>query len=368
MGQLYYPPRNTMLDVAKLGVQLYGLKKGLSLQKGQQDIARQRLALQQRESDVLYGKDTMVAPGSKYDKGGMLMNLPGGRVGTPGHIPGLKEREMSLGTASQRLAEHKQAFEEKKFEAEQAAIGASKKPVTAGQFAAMEASLPVVDKSLGFSFSKSATGYLNNMKNLTKQGMVRRDLYEYSRTNWDTIKQPFVESAQKEMETAAKNNDTEKIQTLTNSIDALNDKKFLDQFYPNSARARQAEEATAALETLKATKAPKTATPEQPGVALRREVSTAKDVAKAEEMIADNPENPAIAGHIETFNRFSKKPYMYVQMEVPGKLYGTNIELKKIKLPKVAGRQVTAADVSYTAEQEGITPEEVLQQLGVEIK
>jgi len=103
------------------------------------------------------------------------------------------------------------------------------------------------------------------------------------------------------------------------------------------------------------------------GVEERRDVATAKDLAKAEEVIQGNPDKPEISGHIDMFNRFSKKPYMYMQVTEEGRIYDS-IKLKKVKLPKINGKQATAKDVSDTAEKRGITIEEVLGQIGVKIE
>lgn len=102
MAQLYYPPRYSPLDILNLGIRLYGLKRQTDLLKGQQDIARQKTALEARRQEAEYGKDIVVPPGSPYARGQMMMNLPGGAVGVEGHIPGYKEREV---LARERTAE-----------------------------------------------------------------------------------------------------------------------------------------------------------------------------------------------------------------------------------------------------------------------
>ena len=110
---------------------------------------------------------------------------------------------------------------------------------------------------------------------------------------------------------------------------------------------------------------PKAPTPEKPGVAKRRKVATQKDVAAAETKILANPDNPAIAGQINTFNMFSTAPYMYVQVQEPGRFFGKNLKLKTIKLPKdPQGKQVTAAEVWEAHEETGLPVEEVLRLIG----
>jgi len=89
-----------------------------------------------------------------------------------------------------------------------------------------------------------------------------------------------------------------------------------------------------------------------------------------------NPENKSkvqLKGQTEFFNTYSKKPYMYIWNEgekVPlGKgTLGLGINKKpsteKIVLPVINGTQLTAEDVTFTAEQEGLTVFEVLKQIG----
>ncbi len=102
MAQLYYPPRYSPFDILNLGMRLYGIKQQADLLKGQQDIARQKAGLEQRRLEAEYGRDVVVPPGSPYATGEMMMNLPGGRIGVEGRIPGYKEREIA---ARERTAE-----------------------------------------------------------------------------------------------------------------------------------------------------------------------------------------------------------------------------------------------------------------------
>ena len=92
---------------------------------------------------------------------------------------------------------------------------------------------------------------------------------------------------------------------------------------------------------------------------------TSKDVAEAEEKILSNPDNQATQGKVDLFNQYSTKPYMYELETTEGKIYGTNTKTKKIALPKINGKQVTAADVYNTAQQNGVTIQEVLNRIGV---
>jgi hypothetical protein len=118
------------------------------------------------------------------------------------------------------------------------------------------------------------------------------------------------------------------------------------------------------IDTGKRAEKPTKITPEKPSVLERRKIATAKDLAKAEEMISDYPDDPAIQGYISLFNEFAEKPYMYLQVEEPGRIWGKSIKLKTIPLPEINGKQVTAKDVTYTAKQEGLTIKEVLRHIG----
>jgi hypothetical protein len=105
--------------------------------------------------------------------------------------------------------------------------------------------------------------------------------------------------------------------------------------------------------------------------------NTAKTIADAESTILGkdtrgnaNAENPAVQPHIDLFNQYSTKPYAYVWKEKEGTKFlgmtfgGTGGVATKIKLPSIKGKQVTAAEVYYTAEQNGITYDEVLRKIG----
>ena len=100
---------------------------------------------------------------------------------------------------------------------------------------------------------------------------------------------------------------------------------------------------------------------------------SAKDAAKAEEAIVnpDNEGNPALVGPMSIFNRFSSKPYVYIWKTEKKKkgIIGFRKEVdvgvtKKIDLPIVNGKQVTAKEVWFTAQENGITMEEVLKLIG----
>lgn len=230
MPPLYYPRRRSQLmDVAGLGLKLYGMQKGIELAKGEQDIATQKLGLQQRRADV--------------------------ELGTPGK-PGTLERGVGVAEASQKTREATLRLAEQNAEADRGAIARSRTPLSAGQFALVKSGLKQLDNVLGYKVSVPGTTYLNQMKSLSDKGMVKRELYDYSRANWDVVKQPFVEEAQKALDNTKGDENLQK--KLTAEIDAMDSPDYLDRFYPNSARARQIEEEAARLETLKATKTPGT--------------------------------------------------------------------------------------------------------------
>jgi len=99
---------------------------------------------------------------------------------------------------------------------------------------------------------------------------------------------------------------------------------------------------------------------------------TAKDVANAEETILTNLDNESVKGQIGLFNQYAKKPYCYLMPEKEVRKWkgidwlakDVGGEVGKIKLPKIKGKQVYAKDVWDTAQQHGITYEEVLKRIG----
>ena len=94
---------------------------------------------------------------------------------------------------------------------------------------------------------------------------------------------------------------------------------------------------------------------------------TAKDVAKAEEEIAEGN-----FAQIDFFNQYAKKPYVYVSTEGKEKsLFGIDYlypdeapGTKQIKLPKSNGKQVYASDVYENMMEYDKTFEEVLREIG----
>ncbi len=83
-------------------------------------------------------------------------------------------------------------------------------------------------------------------------------------------------------------------------------------------------------------------------------------VAKAETLILSNKDKEAAGANVDLFNQNAQKPYAYQWKK--GTLYGG--EWAKIPLPTIKGKQVTAAEVYFTAEQNGITYDEVLRRIG----
>lgn len=96
-----------------------------------------------------------------------------------------------------------------------------------------------------------------------------------------------------------------------------------------------------------------------------------KDITETESLILGkdskgkpNAQDPAVVPHVDNFNRNAKTPYAYVVEQVKGTIWGTNQEVKKLKLPVIKGKQVTAKDVYDTAAQRGMTYDDVLKAIG----
>jgi len=105
------------------------------------------------------------------------------------------------------------------------------------------------------------------------------------------------------------------------------------------------------------------------GLTPIQEKTLDKDIARAEEKIISNPEDEAVKPTIDLFNKWSDKPYMYIwKDEVVTKYFDGKsdepAQSKKIDLPVKNGRQLSAKDIAYTAEEEGKTIEEVLEAIG----
>lgn len=375
MGRpLFYDTGNPVESAARLGMDLYKMKKDASLRQGALDVDRQRAAMEQRRTDVEYG--TPAAPGQ-----------------TTPLRPGLAERRVDIDQSAQDLAAQQQAFAEKKYE--ESRIFTDRK-MDSTDFAKIRIGMKNASKQYGIGLDKVTEPLMNEYEHLSSKGATRYDLFQASIGGlYDKHKPGILEEIDRGLEKATAANDRSKVEQLTQLRRAV-DKggPVLQSLFPNSVQRFKTEREqlevkrkipptppetfNAPYETdagdvyqesnrgkVRLVKGAKTPPAEQPGVKERRDIATSKDVAKAEETILSNPENPAIAGHIEMFNRSSTAPYIFIQKEVPGKLYGTNIETAKIQLPKINGKQATAKDITFTAEENGLTVEEVLMKLGV---
>ena len=239
MGQLYYPPEYTPLDIIKLGAQLYGLKKNIDLQKGAQDIARQKNALETRKLEAEYGKDVMVPPGSPYAKsdiGGQVMsNFPGGAVGVQGHIPGYKEREMltreQTAATGSRLASLKEAENKRQalqYNAQWEANMAGKPQ--SDKLAMLAANVPAFEPSVNIVLDKIEKGEL--------------------KTRWDVYRSLKADEAvhihntrlrlRKEIEDATKKGEIDKVHQLGEIYNSVGPGMLEDFFgFPKEYRPQQ---------------------------------------------------------------------------------------------------------------------------------
>lgn len=97
---------------------------------------------------------------------------------------------------------------------------------------------------------------------------------------------------------------------------------------------------------------------------------TPKTIADAEAKISANIDNEAASSYADIVNQHSKKPYAWVYQGnensryIGGKKVWNAGKWAKVKLPNMAGRQVTADEVYYTAEKNGTTYEDVLRKIG----
>jgi hypothetical protein len=218
MAQLYYPPRYSPLDILNLGIRLYGLKKHAELQKGTQDIARQKTALEQRRQEAEYGKDVVVPPESPYATGQMMTNLPGGGVGVPGHIPGFKEQTVATG---ERLAGLK-ATEERRRSQEYVTkweTNMAGKP-QADKLLMLSTEVPAFTPSINIILDKIEKGQL------TSRWDVYRDLKADEAVHIHNTRQRLA----KEIEDATKKGEIDKVHQLGQIYNSVGP-GMLEQFF-----------------------------------------------------------------------------------------------------------------------------------------
>lgn len=219
MAQLYYPPRRDPLDILNLGIQLYGLKERVGLEKGRQDILKQKTALEQRRLESEFGKDVVVPPESPYAKPDQFaMNLPDDRVGVPGHIPGFREREIAT---DERLTELKVAEERRK----------SQEYVT--KWEANMAGKPQSDKLLMLSTEVPAFApSVNIILDKIEKGQItsRWDVYRELKANEAVHLHNTRQRLAKEIEDATKKGEIDKVHQLGEIYNSVGP-GMLEQFF-----------------------------------------------------------------------------------------------------------------------------------------
>jgi len=87
-------------------------------------------------------------------------------------------------------------------------------------------------------------------------------------------------------------------------------------------------------------------------------------VAKSEDLVKSNLNDPGIKGHMDLVNKYANNPYVYIRKEVPGAIYGTNMEGQRVMLPKIKGKQITSKDIIHTAEINNMSVDEILKRIG----
>jgi len=98
------------------------------------------------------------------------------------------------------------------------------------------------------------------------------------------------------------------------------------------------------------------------GITPTEERSRAKLVAQTEDLILQNMNDETIQPHMDLFNQYAEKPYMYF-FEEKKKWYGKKLELQKFDLPMYGGRQVLAAEIYSTARTKRIPIAEVIKRI-----
>lgn len=370
MANPYYIPTRSAIDrllpIAQLGLSAYNIHESIAGDKARRALAETQEERLAQESKARFGGSELVEPGSRYDTGeGGVMNLPSGRGGVVGFRPGLEQRK--AGREARRLALLEEAGVRKRAD-----------PLAVHDKWMGEA--PDRDRLVKFGqrmpvFSKHVEGLAKGID----EGKIktRWDAYRYVRERGPEIKGD-LDKLIKEQKVAGKDTmELEQLQGLAGSD------TFAEQLFQfpaermatakiDSSRFKTVSPGGKLIDTrtgeVIAEGGEKQPTPEQPGVKARREMATAKDLAGVEKDIiegtADKPET--LQAHIDFFNQYSKKNYVYVIAPevITGWFRGgpdkpTRVE--KVPLPK----GVKAQDIYHTAQKHGLTVEEVLDQLGL---
>lgn len=127
----------------------------------------------------------------------------------------------------------------------QAALDMAKKlrtPLQPGEMSQINASLPLLDEPLGFAISKSVVPVMNRVAAFSAQGIGRMGVYLRIKNNWGDAKSPglnrqLLEDANKAMEKAVKDDDTDTVNKLTTTINSIADGSIVDAMFPNASRA-----------------------------------------------------------------------------------------------------------------------------------
>lgn len=91
--------------------------------------------------------------------------------------------------------------------------------------------------------------------------------------------------------------------------------------------------------------------------------ATARDIADSETKILSNKANSSAEGEVGFFRQYAQKPYTYVWNKTSFLGFDTGGEWSKIELPVIKEKQVTAKDIYDTAQKHGTTYESVLEQI-----
>lgn len=297
-----------------------------------------------------------------------------------------EQEQLMQGNARNELVKQNQDFEQKKFKLEN--------PHLANYSANEDIELRTTFNKLGLknsSFVKESEAWVTNPE-MTKgaaylkmRGKHKDFIKELSDFYVKNSEQPgFVDSEQ-----AQNIKEILEIGSSKEGYEAL-----VDGFFPEVSQVYRAQEAEAAAKMAKETpkmgtlyKTDKGFLPAEQAVGLmpykapavpkepkepkeEREPFTAQQIFSAEKSILNSKEDQDISAEIDVFNQGSRKPYVY-QMQttktaryvgsvrVPGS-GGEETKLKKVRLPVVGGKQVTAKDVADTANARGMSYDEAL--------
>jgi len=219
-NRFYIPQREDAVNYLGLATKLYDIKKSAS-------IADQRTAIL---------KSAESRAGVEADRASRLNEMKFGAGGLEEQkIANTKE---AIGETSRRtkVMEDAQAWEK-------TTSALAVRPITQGSFLQIESGLQALDKQMGVKISSATSPLVNAMKDWTKAGHRRVDVYQQLRGAEKQFKPRIMEELKKSLVKATTDGDTEKQQQIGEFANTLEDwGSFVDSVMPVSAKYVQQQD------------------------------------------------------------------------------------------------------------------------------